>query len=60
MGSGAQDERNDRFLREAEEEVAELQRQVGIKEAELKALKEKLASSKQALAQQRDIDARRY
>ncbi|MGZ7179050.1 hypothetical protein ACXKTX_36235 [Burkholderia gladioli] len=59
MGSSAQDERHERFLREAGEEVAEIERQITVKESELKALREKLVAAKQALGQQQAIDERR-
>lgn len=59
MGSGAQDELHERFLREAEEEVAGVEREIAVKQADLKALTEKLAAAKQSLEQHRAIDRRR-
>lgn len=59
MGSMAQDERHERFLREAEEEVSALERQVAAKRLELTKLEESLAAAKSRLAQQEGIDANR-
>jgi predicted RNase H-like nuclease (RuvC/YqgF family) len=59
MGSGAQDARHERILEEAAEEVAELEGQVSAKEAELVALKAKLAQAKDRLAFQQRIDTER-
>lgn len=59
MGSGAQDERHERFLREAEDKVADLKRVIAVKKGELEVLNGELTEATQALAQMRAIDAKR-
>lgn len=60
MSSGAQDERHERFLREAKELVSEVERQIVVKKAELEELNETLVAAKQDLAQLQDIGRGRY
>lgn len=56
MSSMAQDERTQRFLREAEDEVAGLERQVEEKRRELAELEQKLEAARRDLDQQRGIE----
>lgn len=59
MGSMAQDERHERFLREAQEAVSDLEQRVATKRSELAKLESDLASANSRLAQQESIDANR-
>lgn len=59
MGSQVQDERHERFLREAVDKGADLKRQVVEKQGELKMLNGKLDEATQDLAQLRGIGAQR-
>jgi predicted RNase H-like nuclease (RuvC/YqgF family) len=59
MGSMAQDERHERILREAKEEVADLERQVEVKRNELAELERKLSSARADLSLSKSIDATR-
>jgi phage shock protein A len=59
MGSIAQDERHERILREAREEVVQLERQIEVKRNEIAELERKLSSVRANLAQSKSIDATR-
>lgn len=56
MSSMVQDERTQRFLRDAEAQVAGLERQVEEKRRELAELEAKLEAARQDLDQQRGIE----
>ena len=59
MDSMAQDERHERILREAKEEVTDLERQVEVKRNELAELERELSSARADFALSKSIDATR-